>query len=559
MTDAWSERDDAIWRTCAIVSDLLGGRLAPRPIIPATFALTINPPHERLLAQGKYQASLLVAGDGTYIRKSGWAVGFGPVGIALAGATLGAQVVGNKRRKSRAIRDLQPRWKAVDQGTLHIGTEGFYLQGPGGLRSWPWHSVLEADLIGSTGVFAFRGASSENQELWRLTTVWAELLFVLWALRMNRHHPRIVGANWLPPDHDARFRAHGYDWADAAEAVRRSITRATPESGQRPSPSIATPRPTPPAVVSARSAHPPNRPPSRDPGLETTPPPRPPAGPRASEAAPGSTPPPADVLTAAATSRPSRSARPSRALGCLGVVFVLMVLGGIVGAIVGDESADDDSPTSARVPILIGMDLQQAQDELQSAGFYNLSSEDALPGEDRFQIDDSNWFVVGQTPDPCTTVDTDTEVTLRVLKDDEDPTVVGATVEPAPDSCPSAAADAPSLIATAQFVATRLAFTEGPEDRSDRTAEFVNPGIQTGWASGTTASGIVDFELYQTTEARELAEIAVSIENDESQLGNTWASCKNVLVVLQAYLDPAQAIEDAVLVQQALDESIGPC
>lgn len=98
--------------------------------------------------------------------------------------------------------------------------------------------------------------------------------------------------------------------------------------------------------------------------------------------------------------------------------------------------SDPSEPVEAQVPIVVGLDLQEAQDTLQAAGFRDLSSEDARPGESRFQISDRNWIVVGQTPRSCAFVDTDTEVELRVLKDDEDPIQLGVAVDAIPESCP---------------------------------------------------------------------------------------------------------------------------
>lgn len=48
------------------------------------------------------------------------------------------------------------------------------------------------------------------------------------------------------------------------------------------------------------------------------------------------------------------------------------------------------------VPDLVCMDLQSAQDALQAAGFYYLTSEDA-GGQGRKQLVDRNWVVVGQS------------------------------------------------------------------------------------------------------------------------------------------------------------------
>lgn len=224
MTESWTDRDSAMWETCAIIADLVAGRLARRPTVPATFALLIDPSHERLLAQGNCKASVRVAGDGTYVRKSGWTVGIGPVGVALAGATIGARAIGNRRRKSQAIRDAQPRWQLAREGTIYVGTEGFYLQGVEGLLCWSWRNVLEAEIAGDTGIFVFRSDLTENQPLWMMSTAWAELLLVLWALRVSPHHPRLVGADWLPPDYPERFRNHGRGWYDVPGAVQRAVT-----------------------------------------------------------------------------------------------------------------------------------------------------------------------------------------------------------------------------------------------------------------------------------------------------------------------------------------------
>ena len=49
------------------------------------------------------------------------------------------------------------------------------------------------------------------------------------------------------------------------------------------------------------------------------------------------------------------------------------------------------------LPNVVGKDLQFAQDTLQAAGFYNLTSHDST-GQDRLQVLDRNWTVTDQTP-----------------------------------------------------------------------------------------------------------------------------------------------------------------
>ena len=70
------------------------------------------------------------------------------------------------------------------------------------------------------------------------------------------------------------------------------------------------------------------------------------------------------------------------------------------------------------VPNMVGQDLQDAQDAMQAAGFYNLKSHD-LSGEDRSQVLDRNWKVCNQTPRGGTQASTDTLIDFGVVKDEE--------------------------------------------------------------------------------------------------------------------------------------------
>lgn len=74
--------------------------------------------------------------------------------------------------------------------------------------------------------------------------------------------------------------------------------------------------------------------------------------------------------------------------------------------------------TSGVVPDVVGLDLQHAQDTAQAAGFYALSSEDAL-GASRNQVLDRNWKVCSQDPPGGTAASTSTEITFFVVKLEE--------------------------------------------------------------------------------------------------------------------------------------------
>ncbi|MFF8100203.1 PASTA domain-containing protein [Streptomyces sp. NPDC016640] len=83
-------------------------------------------------------------------------------------------------------------------------------------------------------------------------------------------------------------------------------------------------------------------------------------------------------------------------------------------------SAKDDKPVSekATVPDVVGMGLQSAQDKAQEAGFYGLTSHDAL-GRDRMQAFDRNWKVCSQSVKAGTSAPTDTKLDFGTVKLEE--------------------------------------------------------------------------------------------------------------------------------------------
>ncbi|MEV0256992.1 hypothetical protein AB0H82_22380 [Streptomyces sp. NPDC050732] len=72
---------------------------------------------------------------------------------------------------------------------------------------------------------------------------------------------------------------------------------------------------------------------------------------------------------------------------------------------------------SAALPDMADKGLQSAQDQAQEAGFYGLTSHDAL-GRDRMQAFDRNWKVCSQTP-KAGNHPTDTKVDFATVKLDE--------------------------------------------------------------------------------------------------------------------------------------------
>ncbi|MFH9980205.1 hypothetical protein ACH4ND_13310 [Streptomyces sp. NPDC017179] len=78
------------------------------------------------------------------------------------------------------------------------------------------------------------------------------------------------------------------------------------------------------------------------------------------------------------------------------------------------EEPSADTESTAALPDMVGKGLQSAQDEAQAAGFYHLTSHDAL-GRGRNQILDRGWKVCAQTPAPGAH-STDTKVDFSTVK-----------------------------------------------------------------------------------------------------------------------------------------------
>ena len=98
---------------------------------------------------------------------------------------------------------------------------------------------------------------------------------------------------------------------------------------------------------------------------------------------------------------------------------------------VGAEAIDDavseddglnplggDDPEDKRMPDVVCMGLQDAQNEIQDRGVFFSKSVDAS-GEGRRQLWDRNWIVVAQDPAPGEPIG-ENEATLAVVKTDED-------------------------------------------------------------------------------------------------------------------------------------------
>lgn len=220
----WSQSDAALWHTCRMAHELETTGRANGIQVGSLFALA---PWERVLAAGE----LLVeefrsAGDGSYQRSSLIAGGTGVFGVALLAGTLGGSAIGNARRRSRAAQDAMQAWRFQTQGQITVTDQGFYIQDTGGLWRWDWGSI---DLLqmAAPNVVLMQGQSARGPLTWRLSSHWAELVFVLWANARHRQHPQYLSGAWVP--------SGWVDWASSqGHHVRSFLEGSAPTSSLEP-------------------------------------------------------------------------------------------------------------------------------------------------------------------------------------------------------------------------------------------------------------------------------------------------------------------------------------
>ena len=91
-----------------------------------------------------------------------------------------------------------------------------------------------------------------------------------------------------------------------------------------------------------------------------------------------------------------------------------------IGAVASAPEAEATANKTLRVPNVVGMNHQYAQDTMQARGFYSLREVDAT-GRGRMLLWDHNWKVVRQTPRAGTLVSELATITLSSVKYGERP------------------------------------------------------------------------------------------------------------------------------------------
>ncbi|MEV1295208.1 hypothetical protein [Pseudonocardia sp. NPDC049635] len=191
-------RSVALHYTSKIASHLFANRVPPPEIEVRTDFAPMFAPNERIWVQGPYTLEEFSAtGDGTYETRHTIVGGTGLLGMTMLAATLGASAAGNKRRRQQAAAAMVPHWHVVDQGTIFVSYLGMYMQSTNGFFTWPWGAIPQGDLP-QPEVFAFTGMTPNGSVQLAVNSVWAELVFVAWALARHRRHPRLHDGSWWP-------------------------------------------------------------------------------------------------------------------------------------------------------------------------------------------------------------------------------------------------------------------------------------------------------------------------------------------------------------------------
>jgi hypothetical protein len=99
----------------------------------------------------------------------------------------------------------------------------------------------------------------------------------------------------------------------------------------------------------------------------------------------------------------------------LAVVAVCGVVGAGAGQAAGTSGPTGSAAANKRVPNVVGMNHQAAQDRLQARGFFNLRERDCS-GRGRRLLFDRNWRVVRQSPKAGRRLSTNRAITLCSVK-----------------------------------------------------------------------------------------------------------------------------------------------
>lgn len=191
MDRQWTDADAAMWHTCHIVEDIESRRV-PAARVSTYFALR---PGEIALVAGPYGMHELRADEGYYESSPALVLATTP---AMAVGSMIGTLWGSAIARSRAEAAAQVIWRENLGGEVIVTNQGFYLNEHGRLYTWTWESIDALFVLGFN-VIEMSGKAERGHVVWRITSHWAELIFVLWAMARHPQHPQIHDRLWIPP------------------------------------------------------------------------------------------------------------------------------------------------------------------------------------------------------------------------------------------------------------------------------------------------------------------------------------------------------------------------
>ena len=186
-----------------MASDLVRRRV-PDYRVPTLFPLR---PAEIAFAEGPVAVeSFHAVGDGSRPSSSTFLATSGRFGLAIGAATY---AIVNANRQAQAVADATPMWRPALHGSVVVTSQGFYLLDHSGKLDWDWDSIELMQVVGF-GCVVLQGQSANGPVTWRISSDWAELIFVLWAMARHPGHPQLLERSWIPPRWPEWAEQRGY-------------------------------------------------------------------------------------------------------------------------------------------------------------------------------------------------------------------------------------------------------------------------------------------------------------------------------------------------------------
>ena len=193
----WTDNDQALLYTVHLVADLL----ADRPMRPAPVRTPFPPQYareEQYLASSNFTLySYRGLGDGSYMHDSSFFFATGSGGLAATAGFAAARALGNSRRRNQAARDAVARWLPRHTGEVTVSDHGVYFRNLQDFFAWHWGAIDSAEMMGFNQL-VIAAPSTAGTMHWMLESLYAELVFALWAKARHPSHSQLVTGDWLP-------------------------------------------------------------------------------------------------------------------------------------------------------------------------------------------------------------------------------------------------------------------------------------------------------------------------------------------------------------------------